>query len=114
MPKEKPQVESVATEIETEVTQDKTEETKPETEITQNETDEAQTETVQARVLGGFTLDGVQYEPDDVIEGTTRLIKSLGSSVDADPEAVNHCFGLEKPVIKRHVPKQAAQELTAQ
>lgn len=56
----------------------------------------------RARVLGGFTLDGVQYNPDDIIETDPKLIEQLGTSVDAHPDAVAHCLGLDKPVIKQH------------
>lgn len=90
-------------------TQTETEETKNEAEVTQGKTEEVQAEAIQARVLGGFTLDGVQYDPNDVIEGTPSLIKSLGSSVDADPQAVGYCLGLHKPIIKRHVSLHAVQ-----
>lgn len=61
-----------------------------------------QKETQQARVLGGFTLDGVQYDPNDVIEAHPSIIQSMGNSVDADPVAVEYCLRLEKPVIKKH------------
>lgn len=61
-----------------------------------------QSETQHARVLGGFTLDGVQYEPNDVIEAHPDIIESMGNSVDADPLAVEYCLGLESAVIKRH------------
>lgn len=59
-------------------------------------------ETQQARVLGGFTLDGIDYNPNDIIESDPELIRSLGSSVDTSSDAVNYCLGLEKPVIKQH------------
>lgn len=63
----------------------------------------SQIETNQARVLGGFTLDGVDYNPNDIIETSPEMIKSLGSSVDADQEAVEYCLGLSNPVVKKHV-----------
>lgn len=56
----------------------------------------------RACVLGGFTLDGIEYHPNDIIESDPELIRSLGSSVDASVEAVNYCLSLEKPVIKQH------------
>ena len=56
----------------------------------------------QARVLGGFTLDGVNYESDDIIEAHPDIIKSLGTSIDPDPDAVDHCLNKEDAVIKRH------------
>lgn len=56
----------------------------------------------QARVLGGFTLDGVDYNPNDIIETDPELIKSLGTSVDTEKEAIDYCLALDKPVIKRH------------
>lgn len=87
---------------ETEETKVETEETQTDTGASDNHIPDTQIEVIQARVLGGFTLDDVQYEPNDVIEGTPSLIKSLASSVDADPEAVKYCLGLAKPVIKRH------------
>lgn len=60
---------------------------------------------MQARVLGGFELDGVQYNPDDIIEADAKMIEQLGSSVDAHPSAVDHCLDLENPVIKKHESK---------
>lgn len=56
----------------------------------------------QARVLGGFALDNVEYHSNDVIEAHPTIIQSLGNSVDADPAAIKYCLGLENPVIKRH------------
>lgn len=61
-------------------------------------------DTQQARVLGGFTLDGVEYGPNDIIEASPEMIKSLGASVDADPAAVEYCHGLDNPVIKKYEP----------
>lgn len=59
--------------------------------------------TKQARVLGEFTLDGIEYKPNDVIESTPELIASLGSLVDANPEAVAHCLDNEGASIRKHV-----------
>lgn len=56
----------------------------------------------QACVLGGFTLDDIEYHPNDIIESDPELIRSLGRSVDTSEEAVNHCLNLENPVIKQH------------
>lgn len=56
----------------------------------------------QARVLGGFTLDGVNYQSDDIIEAHPDIIKSLGTSIDPDPAAVDHCLNKQDAVIKRH------------
>jgi hypothetical protein len=59
----------------------------------------------QARVLGGFTLDGLDYNPNDIIESTPEMIKSLGSSVDADPAAVRFCLAAAKnPIMKKYEP----------
>lgn len=60
-------------------------------------------------MLGGFTLDGVQYNPDDIIETDPELIEQLGTSVDAHPDAVAYCRGLDKPVIKQHAFQPAEQ-----
>lgn len=65
----------------------------------------AKKKTQQARVLAGFELDGVQYNPDDVIEASPEMIEQLGSSVDANHSAVDHCLSLDKPVIKKHATK---------
>ncbi|WP_293006862.1 hypothetical protein [Nitrosomonas sp.] len=65
----------------------------------------AKKKTQQARVLAGFELDGVQYNPDDVIEASPKMIEQLASSVDAHPSAVEHCLGLKSPVIKKHEAK---------
>lgn len=70
----------------------------------------------QARVLGGFTLDGVAYQSDDVIEAHPDIIKSLGTSIDPDPAAVDHCLNKESAVIKRHEwtkPEPATEEVEA-
>lgn len=56
----------------------------------------------QARVLGGFTLDGISYQSDDIIEAHPDIIKSLGTSIDPEPAAVDHCLNKESAVIKRH------------
>lgn len=56
----------------------------------------------QARVLGGFTLDGVGYQSNDIIEAHPDIIKSLGTSIDPDSDAVDHCLNREDAVIKRH------------
>ena len=49
----------------------------------------------QARVLGGFELDGIKYNPNDIIESDPRLIKSLGTSVDVgyDDGGLKFTFG---------------------
>jgi glucan-binding YG repeat protein len=65
---------------------------------------------MQARVLGGFILDGVQYNPDDIIEANHEMIKQLGSSVDANASAVEHCRGMKNAVIKKHESKQPDPE----
>lgn len=68
----------------------------------------------QARVLGGFTLDGVTYHSDDIIEAHPDIIKSLGTSIDPDPAAVDHCLNKESAVIKRHEwtkPESATEEV---
>lgn len=57
---------------------------------------------IRARVLGGFTLDGVNYQSDDVIEAHPDIIKSLGTSIDPDPAAVDYCLNKADAVIKRH------------
>lgn len=56
----------------------------------------------QARVLGGFTLDGVTYHSDDIIEAHPDIIKSLGTAIDPDPAAVDYCLNKQDAVIKRH------------
>jgi|CXWL01.1.fsa_nt_gi hypothetical protein len=58
-----------------------------------------------ARVLGGFQLDGVDYQPNDVIEASSDLIRSLGSSVDSDPAAVARATKSEGAVVKKHPAK---------
>lgn len=63
---------------------------------------EEQKKTQQARVLGGFVLNGVEYNSNDIIEAGTEIIVSLGSSVDASNDAVEFCLSLENPVIKKH------------
>ena len=65
----------------------------------------------QARVLGGFVLDGVQYNPNDIIESDPKIIKSLGTSVDTAKEAVDYCLKQKDHVIKKHEfePEQAPE-----
>lgn len=56
----------------------------------------------QARVLGGFMLDGVSYFSNDIIEASEEIIKSLGTAVDTDSNAIERCLTKEHAVIKRH------------
>ena len=70
----------------------------------------------QARVLGGFTLDGVNYQSDDIIEAPLDIIKSLGTSIDPDPDAVDYCLNKQDAVIKRHEwtsPESSIEEVEA-
>ena len=55
----------------------------------------------QARVLGGFTLDGLVYQSDDIIEAHPDIIESLGTAVDTDHAAVDYCLNKTDSVIKR-------------
>lgn len=59
----------------------------------------------RARVLGGFTLNGVRYDSDNIIEADPGVIKNLGSSVDSSQSAVDYCLSLKTPVIKKHFTK---------
>ena len=59
----------------------------------------------RARVLGGFTLDGVLFESDNIIEADPNVIRNLGSSVDESQSAVDYCLSLKNPVIKKHLKK---------
>jgi hypothetical protein len=70
----------------------------------------------QARVLGGFTLDGVNYQSDDIIEARPDIIKSLGTAIDTDPVAVDYALNRKDAVIKRHEwtkPEPATEEVEA-
>jgi len=58
--------------------------------------------TLRARVLSGFILDNVRYNPNDIIESDPKLINSLGTSVDTSKEAVDYCLSQKEPVIKVH------------
>ena len=78
----------------------------PEDNKQKNET-VTQAEYKQARVLGGFTLDGIEYKSNDVIEADEKLINSLGTSVDPHPDAVKYCLDKEGAVIKHHIHSQA-------
>lgn len=68
----------------------------------------------QARVLGGFELDGVQYHSNDIIESDPILIRSLGTAVDTNKDAVDFCLSLEKPIVKRHEFKKPEQPAGSQ
>ncbi len=71
---------------------------------------------LQARVLGGFTLDGVTYHSDDIIEAHPDIIKSLGTAIDPDPAAVDYCLNKQDAVIKRHEwtkPESSIEEVEA-
>lgn len=48
----------------------------------------------KARVLCAVTVNGVQYQPDDLIEAEAEVIAGLGGSVDPHPDAVAYCEGL--------------------
>lgn len=70
----------------------------------------------QARVLGGFTLDGVTYQSDDIIEAHPDIIKSLGTAIDTDPSAVDYALNRKDAVIKRHEwtkPESSIEEVEA-
>lgn len=69
---------------------------------------------MQARVLGGFVLDGVQYNPDEIIEADGEMIEQLGSSVDADPAAVEYCLGLKNPVVRVYGSRDSALQESEQ
>ena len=56
----------------------------------------------RARVLGGFRFDDIDYHPNDIIEASAHLIKSLGSSVDTDPNSVAYAIEHESGAVKKH------------
>lgn len=66
---------------------------------------EAKTKLQRARVLGGFRLDDVDYQPNDIIEASEDLIKSLGSSVDPDTDSVKYAIENESGLVKKHPTK---------
>ena len=71
----------------------------------------------QARVLGGFTLDGVNYQSNDIIEAHPQIIISLGTAVDTDYDAIEQCLNVDSSVIKRHEwiePAAETQETAAE
>jgi hypothetical protein len=47
----------------------------------------------KARVLSSFSVDGVQYHPNDLIEAEAELIAGLGGNVDTHKDAVAYCEG---------------------
>lgn len=59
----------------------------------------------KARVLGGFRLDGIDYQPNDVIEANADVIQSLGSSVDVDADAIAQAIKNEQGIVKKHPSK---------
>lgn len=65
---------------------------------------------IQARVLGGFTLDQIEYGPNDIIESDPALIKSLGNSVDASAESVAEALKLGG-AVKQHEYKKPETDL---
>lgn len=69
---------------------------------------------IQARVLGGFTLDGIDYKSDDIIEAHPKIIQTLGTSIDASQEAVDHCLNKKGSVIKRHEWTEPETEVSAE
>ena len=47
----------------------------------------------KARVLLRIEVNGVVYEPDQIIEVDDALLKSLAGQVDPHPDAVAYCKG---------------------
>lgn len=49
---------------------------------------------VKARVLSKITVNGVTYEPNQLIEVDQITLKSLEGQVDPHPDAVAYCEGI--------------------
>lgn len=50
---------------------------------------------VKARVLSKITVNGITYEPDQLIEVDPISLKSLVGHVDPHPDAVAYCEGIK-------------------
>ena len=72
-----------------------------------------ESKTQQARVLGGFTLDGIEYQSNEIIEADPALIASLGTSVDTDKDAVAHCLVQEGAQPRLHPSATVAESPAA-
>ncbi|WP_338499936.1 hypothetical protein [Delftia tsuruhatensis] len=54
---------------------------------------------VAVRVLAAVTIDGVRFQPDDVIEGVPETIaQAYAGSVDPHPDAVAYARSVGSPV----------------
>lgn len=54
---------------------------------------------VDVRVLAAVTIDGVRFQPDDVIEGMPESVaKAYAGSVDPHPDAVAYARSVGAPV----------------
>lgn len=64
----------------------------------------------KARVLKTTHIDGVEFQPDQVIEADALLIKELekAGAVDSDPGAVKYCMGEGVKVITHQLQTDAA------
>ena len=64
---------------------------------------------VDVRVLAAVTIDGVRFQPDDVIEGVPETIaQAYAGSVDPHPDAVAYARSVGAPV--KPFPGQAHAE----
>lgn len=64
---------------------------------------------VDVRVLAAVTIDGVRFQPDDVIEGVPETIaQAYAGSVDPHPDAVAYARSVGSPV--KPFPGQAHAE----
>lgn len=64
---------------------------------------------VAVRVLAAVTIDGVRFQPDDVIEGMPESVaKAYAGSVDPHPDAVAYARSVGSPV--KPFPGQAHAE----
>lgn len=64
------------------------------------ETEEKDNKIKRARVLSAFIFNGTVYHPNDVIEGKTKAIDSLGQSVDTTSDAVSYALDVLGSTIK--------------
>ena len=59
----------------------------------------------QVRILVSTSLDGSEYQPNDIVECSNRTAKALCDigAADATPEAVKYCIADLGTAVKTHV-----------
>ena len=57
---------------------------------------------MKARILVAVSIEGNEYQPNDVVDLSASLIKAFADGVDTDPAAVSYCVDELKAVVIKH------------